>query len=232
MMRVSPETIDYPLHITSLPPHHCSISSSPTILLLNPSNSTISLKTVRPPQPSGKAAPWSQRKDSWASPMHFLENAEQCAYRTATKFRAEVQREAEQKLEWSSQRRTRRAVHQLSLRVRRQALSPSKGLCSAAKRQRYQIGSHGNPLRGSSDSGTRSGTIIPVGLAHENHDDDGSHPDVSPRSVAAVVLHEDLSAASSELWTRFVTRAVSCRLALRQLFLSNCGSESRRSHST
>ena len=71
-----------------------------------------------------------------------------------------------------------------------------------------------------------------VGLAHDVHDDDGGHPDVSQRSVAAVVQRFFVnkgwnSVAFTGLWTRFATQAGSYQSAPQQLSLSNYGTGSR-----
>ena len=52
-------------------------------------SATISVCHITSP-PYGMAAPRGQRTDGWASPPHFHTHAEQCAYRSATRFRAEV----------------------------------------------------------------------------------------------------------------------------------------------
>ena len=153
----------------------------PTIFLTNPSTAQFLSKPFdRLPQHWGMAAPWSQCKDSWASsPKHFHECVEQFACRTAKKFRAEVQREDEQKWEWVIPKKDEArstSAKSAGSDDKRSVLPKS----SAAKRQRYEIGSHGNPLHGCSHSGwTR----------YDLHDDDGGHPDVSPGSAAAAALH-------------------------------------------
>ena len=95
--------------------------------------------------------------------------------------------------------------------LQRQSFGPSKVLRAAAA-LRYQT------LRGSSDSVEHEDSL----WAHDV-DDDGGHPDVSPRSVAGVVLHsthsKDSSVVLSGLWTRVATKGGSCHRALPQAVL-------------
>ena len=86
-----------------------------TILLMNSSTAPFlsKLSDFLLLQPCGLAAPWCHRTDGWASPLHFHAHA---AYRSATRFRAEVQREED----WVvPNRERRRAGCQSNLQVQR-----------------------------------------------------------------------------------------------------------------
>ena len=184
------------LPLNSLPPHHV-----PDHLTFKPFHSTISFKTVRPSSLALRhGSTRSQRKDSWASPKHVHEYAEQYAYRTATKFRAEVQREDEQKWEW---------------------VIPKKEACSTSAKSvgsddKRSVLPRGSVLQQSGRSTklaameTRSMAV----QAYDLHDDDGGHRSSgAPSNRNSGWNSRDSSTAFSSLWTRFVTRAGSCQLA-------------------
>ena len=119
------------------------------------------------------------------------------AHRTGTKLRTEQQREDEKKWEWvipkkeaDDKRQDEQKSDLASPKERegkqhvlqRQSLGRSSGFLAAAA-LRYQA------QRGSADSGLSRAQRFPLGLAHDLHDNDRGHLDVSPRSVAAVVYH-------------------------------------------
>ena len=230
--------------IPTSPPHHHP--TAPDHLYFWPFRSTFLPKLVDllPPQ-WNMAAPWSQ---CTGGPLHFRAHA---ACSTATMFRTELQREDEQKWVWfipkeeaeySTSAQPAGSDERRPDKQKLDRASPKNVAASnTGSNESHPVLPRGSVLL--QHCGTKRAAVQTnrLGRARGSRPprDVGGHPDVSPNRVAPVVLHPteildgtpqtDCSAAFSELWTRFVTRAGSCRCALRQLSLSNYGTESRLS---
>ena len=148
-----------------------------TILLLNSSTAHFSqnLPTFFFLSRAAWQHPGGHRTDGWASPLHFHAHA---AYRSATRFRAEVQREEEQQWDWVVPKRGEACSMPANLQVQRTSVQFSQGAQCCSKTSPSWLPLPPAPLL--SKRKIQHGRDLLVGLADAHGSHFHSHPNDGP----------------------------------------------------
>ena len=214
-------TINHPPLTNSLPPHH---------LTFKPFHRTISLKTVRPASSALRHGSTLEASPRIAGHRRSISTSMRKSMPTEQprSFEQRYTEKTSRSGSGSSQRRTRRAVHQLSLRAPTTSVQSFQGALCCSKAAAVPNWQPWQPAPWLFRHWTPSARGLIVGLAlrpprRRRAATQTSAPEAlqqwRPPNRNTGWNSRDFSAAFGELWTRFVTRAGSCWLALRQLFL-------------